>query len=343
MSVQLDPRSLAEPAELLVAPMALVERFMDDLVERHAEGTCAAMVREHLATGGKRLRAALALDAFRALGGQPADAVAWAAACELLHNASLVHDDLQDGDRVRRGAPALWTTWGAHQAINAGDLMLMLPTLALEHLETSGERKWALAQCVARYAARTACGQSNEMSLRGDVLMDREAYVRSASGKTAGLFGMPVEGAALLAGRSVNEARRLARPFETLGLLFQVQDDVLDLFGEKGRGEVGADVREGKISALAVAHVELHPEDRLWLASILRTPRERTSDEAVAEVIARFADGGALDVVLRRIRTLEESVRSGVVRHDVGLTKVAEMLLDRVLRPISHLLDARRH
>jgi geranylgeranyl diphosphate synthase type I len=338
MSVQPDPRPMSEPLDLPVPPMILVERCMDELVDRCADGACASMVREHLSTGGKRLRAALALDAYTALGGEAVDAVPWAAACELIHNASLVHDDLQDGDRVRRGAPALWTTWGAHQAINAGDLLLMLPTLALERIDTVPDRRWALALCLARHGARTACGQSNEMGLRGDVLMDGEAYLRAASGKTAGLFGLPVEGAALLAGRTPNEARRAARPFETLGLLFQIQDDVIDLFGEKGRGEVGADIREGKISALVVAHVELHPEDRLWLASILRTPRERTSDEAVAEVIDRFAHGGALDLVLDRIRSLEASVRSGFVRQDQGLARVADALLDRVLGPIAHLL-----
>ena len=80
------------------------------------------IVRQHLETGGKRLRARLALAATEALGHQRADAISWAAACELLHNATLIHDDVQDGDRVRRGEPTVWVRHGIPQAINAGEI-----------------------------------------------------------------------------------------------------------------------------------------------------------------------------------------------------------------------------
>ena len=85
----------------------------------------AAIAGEHLSTGGKRLRARLAMETGVRLGAEGKEMVPWAAACELLHNATLVHDDLQDGDRVRRGHPTMWVKHGAAQAINAGDLMLM--------------------------------------------------------------------------------------------------------------------------------------------------------------------------------------------------------------------------
>ena len=120
-SMLLDPRDL----------LSRVEARMTELAGDRLIDPAAAMVCEHLDTGGKRLRARLALASCQALGGTAEDAVDWAAAVELLHNASLIHDDIQDGDRTRRGRPALWTKYGAAQAINTGDLLLMLPFRAL--------------------------------------------------------------------------------------------------------------------------------------------------------------------------------------------------------------------
>ena len=104
-----------------------VERLMLELCSGERLDRLGAILWEHVNTGGKRLRARLALASCQALGGTREQAVAWAAACELLHNATLIHDDLQDGDEVRRGREALWVRHGAAQAINAGDLALMLP------------------------------------------------------------------------------------------------------------------------------------------------------------------------------------------------------------------------
>ena len=89
------------------------------------------IAREHLLTGGRRVRARLALAAGEALGLRRENVVAWAAACELLHNATLIHDDIQDGDRTRRDVPTAWARHGVGQALNAGDLLLMLPFLAI--------------------------------------------------------------------------------------------------------------------------------------------------------------------------------------------------------------------
>jgi geranylgeranyl diphosphate synthase type I len=313
-----------------------VEELMDQLVS--GNGPAATMCREHLDTGGKRIRARLALQTVSALGGEARRAVPWAAACELIHNASLVHDDLQDGDRVRRGVPALWARHGAAQAISVGDLMLMLPTVALEHLDVDDGTRWALARLVAVHGAATARGQSAELALKGRVRVTAADYEAAAVGKTAGLFGMPVEGGARIAGRDAATARALAHPFERLGLMYQMQDDVIDLYGDKGRNEVGTDIREGKISALVAAHVELNPEDRLWLNEILARPREQTSPEAVREVSQRFVDSGALDAVLSRIRQLSEEMATPELRAEPVLYAVAEQLRARILAPLRGLL-----
>lgn len=344
MSVNPRPEPLTPmstmPADALVPA---VEQAMDDLLSQLGHGLAVRMCREHLATGGKRLRARLALQASFALGGDPAACVPWAAACELIHNASLVHDDLQDGDRWRRGVEALWARHGAEQAINAGDLMLMLPTLAVGHLVVDAGLRWDLARLVASHGARTAVGQSEEMALRANQRVDVEAYLDAARGKTAGLFGMPIEGAARLAGKDAARARALAKPFEDLGLVYQLVDDVVDLYGDKGRDTPGADIREGKVSALVALHLARHEEDRLWLLGILRTPRERTTDAQVHEVIARFREGGALDDVLHRIHTLAAGVDCDTLAAEPALYEVADALRARILSPLGGLRDRSGH
>lgn len=260
---------------------------------------------EHLDVGGKRVRARLALAACQALGVTTTEAIHWAAAVELLHNATLVHDDVQDGDVARRGKPTAWATHGVPQAINAGDLLLMAPVLAIDRLPASTTTAMLMATLCQR-AVATVRGQGADLSLRQqiDTMEPVAAYLRCVEGKTGELMALPVEGAALLAGSSREEARRLAEPFYHLGVLFQLQDDVLDLYGDKGRDQRGADIREGKISALVVEHLRLCPDERERTLAILDTPREQTADADVDFLIARFRDSGALDAVLARITTL---------------------------------------
>lgn len=316
-----------------------------DAVESMMVNACTAgtfdrmgvITSEHLATGGKRLRARLALGATEALGGDREGAVAWAASCELLHNATLLHDDVQDGDRVRRGRAAVWVRHGVSQAINAGDLMLMLPYSVLDHLDTSDATKWALTRVLATNAELIVRGQAGELDLLSHDRLDWDNYATSTQGKTAALFGMPVEGAALLAGHSREAADELAEPFRRIGLLFQIQDDVLDLFGDKGRDVIGSDLYEGKVSALVSEHIRLYPSDRVRLTSLLKTPRDRTNADDVAATIQSFRDGGALAAVWERMAAIErevdewEALRACPRLHSVAMTLVA-----KAVAPIAH-------
>ncbi|HEX8273341.1 MAG TPA: polyprenyl synthetase family protein [Longimicrobiaceae bacterium] len=312
-----------------------VEALMDRLAAEEGGEPAGSMVRGHLATGGKRIRARLALAAMEALDEPREAGVAWAAACELLHNATLVHDDLQDGDRVRRGRPTVWALHGPAQAVNAGDLLLMLPYLALEQLEAGLDRRWTLARALAGHAAAVVRGQAAELALDPWSETDWPAYRAIAEGKTGPLFQLPVEGAAVLAGRTPEEARRLACGFRALGLLFQLQDDVLDLYGEKGRGAPGSDLREGKISALVVEHLALHPGDAPWLRELLAAPRRDTPQADVELAVERFRTGGALERVLARIdAAAREALGAAGLADEPGLRHLAAELAAVALHPI---------
>lgn len=277
----------------------LTEMAVGDILER-----CALMVQEHMNTGGKRVRARLALTVAELLGVDKDAAVAWAACVEMLHNATLVHDDLQDGDMLRRGVPTTWVRHGMPQAINTGDLMLMLPFSGIDEIDTDDATRWRLSRAVARRASEAVRGQSLEMDLLDGLHRDWPTFLRAVHGKTGQLLALPVEGAALLAGFSASEAEELADEFMVLGEIFQLQDDTRDLFAEKGRGQRGCDLREGKVSALVIAHLELNAQDEDWLLGVLRSPRDRTSESDIDLAIRAFQEGGALASVLARIERL---------------------------------------
>jgi geranylgeranyl diphosphate synthase type I len=299
------------------------------------------IAQEHLSTGGKRMRARLCLATAAALGVDRTAAVPWATAIELLHNATLVHDDIQDGDLIRRGQPTVWVRHGVAQAINAGDLMLMLPFLALDQFEDLDDGvRWRLSRALARHAALTVRGQSEELALLSSGQLSRTRYRRAVEGKTGSLFALPVEGAALLAGWSAEDAQALGERFTALGVLFQLQDDVVDLYGDKGRGHRGSDLEEGKVSALVLAHLDRVPEDKDWLLGLLAAPRDVTGADAVNEAIRRFRASGALGDVLDEIRNIGETLAADpLLRSQPALAQVAEEVRRLALHPIAHLLS----
>jgi len=301
------------------------------------------IVQEHLGSGGKLMRARLCLAAAASLGAAREDAVPWAAAVELLHNATLIHDDIQDGDLLRRGQPTVWVRHGVAQAINAGDLLLMLPVVALDHLDVSGDVRWALARSLATHASSTVRGQSQELDLLKTGQLDRASYTHAVVGKTGSLFALPVEGAALIAGHTPANARALGRCFTNLGVLFQLQDDVLDLYGDKGRGHRGSDLEEGKVSALVLAHLERVPADREWLLDLLAAPRDLTAPDAVNKAIQVFRESGALGDVLAEIQALSELLVSDPqLAGNPALLLLAREVCGLAIEPIHHLLGAPR-
>lgn len=326
------------------AKHALKQAMAD--VQRHALQTASSslteplrsMVLQHLETGGKFVRATIALRAAQALGHEPGTLVPIAAACELLHNATLVHDDLQDGDTVRRGQPSVWVRHGEAQAINVGDAMLMLPTLALEQTDLVPSVRWYVASAFARRAAETAGGQSLELELLGRHWLDRHSYLRAAIGKSGPFFALPVEAASLAVGYEPTRARAIGDAILSLGALFQVRDDILDLFGDKGRGQVGNDLREGKVSALIVTHLERCPGDRDALVALLERPRDQTTDEEVAVWCQRFVDSGALADACAWARELvAELHQAPALAVEPGLRALVTATAAKIAEPIGDL------
>ncbi|MBI5490703.1 MAG: polyprenyl synthetase family protein [Deltaproteobacteria bacterium] len=318
-----------------------VERLIRETVEGWSPpgSLLVEMCAYHLETGGKRLRAMIPLLTAEALESDPARLVPFAAACEMLHNATLVHDDLQDGDETRRGRATVWKRWSEAQAINLGDAMFYYTLALLERLPHSAAERLATADLVLRGTLRVIDGQAREFQLKDDPGPTVERYVAVIEGKTAGLFEIPLGGAARLAGAPSAVVAAVEESARHLGVVFQIQDDLLDLYGEKGRGMRGSDIAEGKISVL-VAHAlgRCAPADAARLRALLVKPRAETTAADVDEADALFRSCGSARYALSEIERRERIVAGhpglrAVPRLHALLTGLGDAFLEPI-RPL---------
>jgi geranylgeranyl diphosphate synthase, type I len=284
------------------ARMGRLEELMHRLCVNGRLDPAGTLASHHLRSGGKRVRARLALVAAELLGFHE-DVIAWAAACELLHNASLIHDDIQDGDRMRRDRPSIWATHGTSWAISVGDLMLMLPWVALNHLSCDEATRWRLARALASRAQATARAQAVEIEINSRYLTDWFLWRDTAEGKTGELLALPVEGAALLAGHTEKKCREISNAFRGLGLAYQLWNDLED-FQAHVTGDTGSDLRSGRLNGVVLGHLRLWPDDRDLVVSLLRSHR----DADIAALVARLIECGVVEGVIAQIAELTARV-----------------------------------
>ena len=219
---------------------AQFDRLPDDAPQlstmaRYALGMADDEGRPTAGSRGKRLRPTLLLLVAEAAGGDWRAALPAAAAVELLHNFSLVHDDIQDDSPLRRGRPTVWRLWGRPQAINAGDLLFAMAFAALEGLEQSGipsEAQLAVQRSLVGACLELTRGQ--HLDLRYETLdsVCPAGYLSMIRGKSAALLAACARIGALLAGAESRRVECFAGFGLNLGMAFQIRDDVLGIWGE---------------------------------------------------------------------------------------------------------------
>lgn len=181
---------------------------------------------------GKRIRPALCLFAAEAAGGTPAEALPAAVAVELVHNFSLVHDEIQDHDAERHHRPTLWARLGEAQSINVGDALYAIAIRALTSAPGPAGRRIAALDALTNAVQRMITGQWHDILFESRDTVSVDDYLAMSAGKTGALLGAPLEMGALLAGAESEVARRFGLWGEQIGLAFQAQDDYLGIWGD---------------------------------------------------------------------------------------------------------------
>lgn len=246
--------------------------------------------REIQLQGGKRLRPVFTLLACQAAGGDPEAALPAAAAVELIHNFSLIHDDIQDRSDTRRGRATVWRLWGEAQAINAGDAMFALAHLALHRLTDRGippDRVVAACRVLDEANLALCRGQHMDLDFENRLDVDTDAYITMIRGKTAALLGCAGQLGALVASGDSGLAEHYRCAGEGLGLAFQIKDDLLGIWGQADvTGKPVADDIRRRKKSLPVVYVLGRQNDPD--AERLRRlyAQETLSEEDVGEAVA---------------------------------------------------------
>ena len=185
--------------------------------------------------GGKMLRSALCLLTCEVVGGDWHKALPAAASLEMVHNFSLIHDDIEDGSPQRRHRDSLWKVWGQAQAINAGDAMFALSRLAMLRLATRGVPDTKVLRAISRLdetCLQLTTGQYLDLSYEQRLDIGVKQYLDMISGKTASLFACSIYLGALVGCDNEPIITHLDNFGRKLGMVFQIQDDILNIWGE---------------------------------------------------------------------------------------------------------------
>jgi len=269
-----------------------------------------------ISSGGKRVRPQLVLLSYLAAGGQELEEVVpLAAAVELIHTATLVHDDINDHSLMRRGKITVHARWGRTFALLAGDYLF---AKVYEMLAPYGA---LYNQIIAQATVELVEGETLQAAAAKAGQMDRETYKRIIDLKTASLFRAAATTGGFLAGADDDMVNALDTYSRNLGQVFQIVDDVLDIIGdpEKPGKPVGADVVQGMgVSGVALAGRRVAPEPDV---------------DPVQQMMGRLRESGAAELALAEASELAERARAAL--HDLPASPARdglEALIDLVLQ-----------
>lgn len=287
------------------APLAQVEQALHQQLASESElmGAIGAHV---LNSGGKRLRPALVLLAAELCGYTGARRIQIAAAVELLHTATLLHDDVVDLAELRRGRPSANALWGNRRAVLVGDFFYARASSMIVE-DGNLEILWVFSDTIRRMAE----GELLQLEKSFDPSVTEAQYYKVIDRKSAALLAAACEAGAILGGVTRAERRRVAEFGREVGLAFQLRDDALDY--EAGEAELGkrpfTDLREGKVTLpLLLTLKRAAPAERDAIADVLKRAARLAADDPAGAA----SDGIDLTPVIehvRRYRGVEDSVR----------------------------------
>lgn len=283
---------------------------------------------------GKRLRPIFLLLCCEAQGGQWNQALPAAAAVELLHNFTLIHDDIEDRDEFRRGRATLWAIWGEAQTINAGDALYTLAYRALLSLDAVNlpvERVLQAARCYSHAILKITEGQCWDIGFETTPQVSEMAYLTMIRGKTATLLGMACELGGIIAGAAPGAIQALRTFGEAVGMAFQMNDDLLGLWGNPARTgkPVAADLRRRK-KTLPILHGMAHSPEFVALME-----GSGLDDAAVTSALALLEKAGSHAYTQAQAKLFHDQAvaawqqSNGTGEAQTALLELAEKLMKR--------------
>ena len=259
------------------------------------------IVREFLKSKGKQIRPILSILTGRLFGGNTDTIIKAAASIELLHNASLIHDDVIDESAERRGRPTINRTWDNHIAVLVGDFFV---SSALICAVTSGEPR--VIQVMANRARMLSLGEISQLDNTRKHFVSEQSYYDTIRCKTAALFCSCVEVGGYAANADEERLARIVKYAELFGLCFQIKDDIFDYYNDPVIGKpTGNDLREGK-RTLPLIHVLAN--DNAPGVNEMRTLSEKShlnADEI--DTLIRYAkDNGGIEYAEQKMYELRD-------------------------------------
>ena len=319
-----------EASDRLETMRMVVDAELESLIENEVEngsGQVADLCGSMLLAGGKRLRPLLILLAYEIAGGLENDEIMpLALAFELIHTATLVHDDINDEASHRRGIETIHTRVGIPKAVIAGDWLFV------QGFGLGGRYDEHIVRIMAQCCADIAVSEFDQLDHVLNLATSHEDYLSIVRGKTAGPFSAGCHAAGLVAGLSEEKALALKRFGMELGIAFQLVDDLLDLRGDERMGKPrGADVLEGKMTLPLIHALTLsHGSERIRLAELI----EDFSDDYFDELMYLLNRSDSMNYAKILVQThLERAISElshfGESEAKQHMLRIAEYVMER--------------
>lgn len=329
----------AAPPSSLTRHLALIERGLraavgDDPAALHGAARYVMGWEEQdgrpAESGGKRIRPALALLAAEVVGGTAGRALPGAVAVELIHNFSLVHDEVQDRDLERHHRPTIWSLVGEAQAINVGDLLFTRAIGALAGAEGPAAPRLEALGVLNKAVGRMLRGQWDDLAFEDEAVVTVDDYLRMVAGKTGALLGASLEVGAILGGAATGSAAALGRWGLAVGLAFQVHDDYLGTWGDPdvtGKSNTNDIARRKK--TLPIVHGLADANAAAVIRAAYAAP---DTPDRVREVVAALEAAGSGDYCR------EEAARQAASANELLDTLDLSEAATRALRTVARYL-----
>ncbi|MCW3130673.1 MAG: polyprenyl synthetase family protein [Methanophagales archaeon] len=324
--------------------------IFEDAYKKNIEGrepdTLYKPIIDLLGRGGKRLRPSLCLMACELVGGEIKKALPTAICIEFFHNFSLVHDDIEDDSKLRRGEPTLHVKYGVPIALNAGDGLYGLCFEVLK--ENRGllgvERAWMIFEEIAELCVVLAEGQAMDLMYRDVRAMSESEVIETLRKKTGQLFAVSAKCGAIAGSATYEVAEVLGSAWEDIGIAFQIRDDILNVVGGDAKygKRIGEDIAEGKPTLLLInclEHCEAREKEKIYECL------HNYNKAKIEEVVNLFRKYESIDyseeIAMRYLRSGTDKIRKMYIKGD-GKNKKGEEIKEKMVALAEYFVKRER-